>query len=80
MKRAMSDKKQLKEGRIRRFVDWIFYSLLNGINDSIINALRDDPEIDKAIEDFEESQEELKSALRDIGENPQKYIDAMDEK
>lgn len=69
------DKKQLKEGRIRRFVDWVFYSLLNGINDSIINSLKKDPEIERAVEDFHEAQEDLESALKDFGENPEKYIE-----
>lgn len=68
-------KKQVNEGRLKDLIDSIIYSIFDGINNTLISSLKDDPEIEQAMKDFEEAKNDLESALQDFADNPEKYID-----
>lgn len=60
----MSDKKKLDEGKIKKFLDKIVYGILHGVHDSMLKSLKKDPEMERAIKDYEESADKLENELR----------------
>lgn len=70
-----NDKNSLNEGMIKDFLDKIFYKIVNGLNDKVIQKIRRDPELDRKISEFRRSQDELMDALDDLAKNPEKYME-----
>lgn len=64
-KRNKNKKVKLTEGKIAKFFDKLVFGILNDANERIVNSLRNDPEMEKALSDFEKSSKEFREKFED---------------
>ena len=75
----MSEKRNLSEGRIKKFIDKVFYWIINGIHNKLVDRIRNDPQVQRDIERFEKAKNKLRNTLRDVAENPDKYLKDLED-
>lgn len=70
----MSKKKQqLDEGRIKDWIDKIFYWVLEKRRNKVIEKLKNDPKLDRHLSEFEEKMTEMEKILEDFFNNPENF-------